>query len=440
MLFSMYIIKDRRARIATLIKNIKNEQEDLSIEKGRFNGFVYDIKLALKEFKYCCRDNRYDYVDEKLSRALTNIRDKVNGSDMKEVLEVLIYDLEEIETDLMLSAWYGSYSTISPRIIQTIMPNINNNNRPFTIFDAECKNGYLLKEAKDLNTNSTLYGLEVNNNMAQEAKEIADRIIKGELKGSRISNDAFDMVYCINHIKPQLDENMSGGSISKVEKMHIINMLKYLRVDGIMMIAIPFYRMHKDICSLLAKQLQHVSVIKGMGDDEDKGIIYIVGQKCKSREVNEEIYEMLRKCYNYNNVKYVHEVQLATFNLPNMSAEIDLFKGSILDTDELLNIVQTSGCLDSFFNRQKVKKIHENTIRPLLPFNVGQIGLVLTSGCLDGIIDEGDGHYHLVKGRVSKKKNVERTVSNGVVQETEVISNRVEINIMLPNGNYKTLA
>lgn len=440
MLFSMYIIKDRRIKIASLIKNIKDEQEDLSTEKGRLNGFIYDIKLALKEFRYTFDSNVLENYDSILNSFLRNIANSTTGEIMKQHLDVLSETLDSIETDRYSNASSGSYRVINQRIISSIMPHINNGTRPFTIFDPECKDGILLKEAKNINTNAVLYGLEEGNNFAEKAKESVDRIIKGKLKGTRISNDAFDMVYCVTHITTELQDNMSCGAISKVEKMHIINMLKYLRSNGVIMIAIPYYRMHKDICTMLSKQLTKVSVIKGMGDDEEKGILYIVGQKCKSKEIDEQIYESLRKCYNYNNVKYIHEVEISTFNLPNMAIDIDIFKGSVLDTNELLNIVQTSGCVDAFFERQKVKKIHENTIRPLLPFNVGQIGLVLTSGCLDGIIDEGDNHYHLVKGRVSKKTETERTTNNGVVEQTEVISNRVEINVILPNGDFKTLA
>jgi hypothetical protein len=436
----MYILKDRVNRIDILRKNIKDNQEDLDTEKGRFNGFVYDIKLAIKEFKYVTRDNRLEYLDAILSRALNNVAKTTIGEEMKDFLEALGNEFEDVDTLINLSTPYAGFNTINDRIISTLVPNINNSNRPFTVFDPMCLNGYLLRATKEFNKNAVLYGLEENNSQAQRAKEIADRVIKGTLRGSRISNDVFDMVYAVCHINTILEDNMSVGAVVKTEKTYIINMLKYLRNDGIAMITIPFYRLHKDICSMLAKQLTNVSIIKGMGDDEDRGFVYIIGQKRKSREEDIEIYETLRKCYNYNNVPYVHEVEINSFNLPNRSLDIDIFKGSVLDEDELLNIVQHSGCVDAFFDKQKVRKIHENTIQPLLPFNVGQIGLVLTSGCLDGVIDEGDGHYHLVKGRVSKKKDTERNVSDGVVEETEVISNRVEINVILPSGEFKTLA
>ena len=97
--------------------------------------------------------------------------------------------------------------------------------------------------------------------------------------------------------------------------------------------------------------------------------------------------------------------------------------------------------MDNFWKNQSIEKLSEAAKQPLLPFNIGQLGLVLTSGCLDGIIDEGDGHCHLIKGKVSKKSDIERNYNdNSEVEVQETISNRVEINVVLPNGEFKTLA
>ena len=45
--------------------------------------------------------------------------------------------------------------------------------------------------------------------------------------------------------------------------------------------------------------------------------------------------------------------------------------------------------MDSFW--EKSINIEKQSTRPLLPFNMGQIGLVLTSGCLDGVVEEYEG-------------------------------------------------
>ena len=89
---------------------------------------------------------------------------------------------------------------------------------------------------------------------------------------------------------------------------------------------------------------------------------------------------------------------------------------------------------------QKVEKLDETIKNPLLPFNIGQLGLVLTSGCLDGIVEEGDGYSHLIKGRVSKQTIEVETEKNNNIEITETTVNKVEINVLLPNGEFKVLA
>ena len=57
MLFCMYIIKDRKNKINNILKNIKVEQTDIVSEQGKINGLIYDIKLAIDEFKFITRQN-----------------------------------------------------------------------------------------------------------------------------------------------------------------------------------------------------------------------------------------------------------------------------------------------------------------------------------------------------------------------------------------------
>lgn len=52
---------------------------------------------------------------------------------------------------------------------------------------------------------------------------------------------------------------------------------------------------------------------------------------------------------------------------------------------------------------QKGEKLDENIKNHLISFNIGQLGLVLISGGLDGGVDEQDDFKHLIKVRVSNK-------------------------------------
>jgi hypothetical protein len=74
---------------------------------------------------------------------------------------------------------------------------------------------------------------------------------------------------------------------------------------------------------------------------------------------------------------------------------------------------------------------------PLLPFNMGQVGLVLTSGCLDGVIEEMEGINHVIKGMTTKVVSTNREdVDDNTIKCTETINNQVKINIFTADGKY----
>ena len=74
---------------------------------------------------------------------------------------------------------------------------------------------------------------------------------------------------------------------------------------------------------------------------------------------------------------------------------------------------------------------------PLLPFNIGQVGLVLTSGCLDGVIEEMEGINHVIKGMTTKVISTNREdLDDNKMRCTETINNQVKINIFTADGKY----
>lgn len=451
MFFAKYILKDRVLKLNGLNKNIKPEQEDIEIEKGRFYANLYDIRLALSE---CVCAYTRNTVYNLMLNAVTRENNALDSVTTAQQLKDSISQVIELFTDFDYTEYYAgdtSYSYRSLERIRTfdlealdpIIRELNKLNREITVFEPDCYEGdaftYLKGESNNPE-NLLTYGTEVSNNIVT-AKRYATKVAKGELKGSIISNNAFDLVIAKCSIGDTLAKNLSAGSsLSKLEKNYIMNMNKYLRPNGAILFVIPYYRMYKDICEHIAKYYENVRVFKSTGVFwEDRKYIYIYGQKSMTKEMDEAIYDRLRACFDPNNIQEFSKDIILNYRLPSSTITIDTFKGSILDMDELYDIVETSGILEEFFENQKVEKIGESTTRPLLPFNIGQLGLVLTSGCLDGIIDEGDGHYHLVKGKVSKKSETTREVSDGVLEESETISNRVEINVLLPNGEYKIL-
>lgn len=448
MFFAKYILKDRILKLNGLNKNIKPEQEDIEVEKGRYYSHLYDIRLALSECVCAYNRNRiYQSILNIVARECRSLDKVETAEELKESLMEVIGLFEDFDyTEYYSSDVTYSYRsleyirTIDVAALDPIIKEFNKLNRDITVFEPDCYEGDCFQYLSAGKENILTYGTEASGNIST-AKRYATKVVKGELKGSIISNNAFDFVIAKCAIADTLAKNLSSGSsVSKIEKNYIMNMNKYLRPYGAILFVIPYYRLHKDICEHIAKYYENVQIFKASGVYwEDKKYVYIYGQKSISKEMDEDIYDRLRACFDERNIPdFTDDINL-NYRLPSSTITIDTFKGSQLDMDELYDIVETSGVLDEFFESQKVEKIGESTTRPLLPFNIGQLGLVLTSGCLDGIIDEGDGHYHLVKGKVSKKSETTKEISDGVLEESETISNRVEINVLLPNGEYKVL-
>lgn len=441
MYFSMFIIKNAVLSLKKLAEKIKDSDTRLDDYKVKTYEQIINLKLGFNEYKYCTRNIYFNNVINRLDICMNTVKSCNNGVDMKTAIAMIIGDLDEIDYSQEDTINFVNYNMLDDKVIEKCTKAINNRNRKFNVFDCSCNNGLGFEAVKNATQYSICYGLEANPDVADEAKRYGDYIIKGVLTGSRISNNVFDFLINALPYNHTLERNMGVASLFKLEKDRLQSVYKYLNNEAVVLFEIPFFRMHKDICTHFARYYKNVQVMKSNDSDEiNKGLMYIFGQKDSKKNFDQNIYNKLRRCCDYSKVPEINEINLDNLNLSPSKLEVDLFKGSMIDKTELLNIAQNSGCLDNFFEKQKVVKIAEANIKPLLPFNIGQIGLVLTSGCLDGVIDEGDGHYHLVKGRVAKTEELVTSVSNGEKIEQVTHSNKVEINVFLPNGDFKTLA
>lgn len=331
---------------------------------------------------------------------------------------------------------FNESEELTPNDCRTIMDSIVAN-RNFNIFSTRAKNGYTLKELKELSQGkATAYGLEESDALFNSAKANCDRVIKGTLFGSRISNDVFDVMYLTPKISWNYSFTETGSLAEKSEKHMLRNSIKHLRKDGLFIYCIPYFRLTKDISLLISKLLDNVQVIRRR--DSDYKQIIILGTKNITRDSKEEVYRYLCEL-EYMNIDYFIENK---YTLPSGGLkQPELFRGSVLDEDEIRGLIANSGLMNSFWKKNEIQNDKQST-RPLMPFNMGQIGLVLTSGCLDGTVKEFDGQYHAIKGMVTKIRHTDTNSDALSNEETsiETISNKVQINIMTPDGEFIELA
>lgn len=466
MIFSNFTIKNRLHKLETLTDKIKavnsekyNSDEnyknqidnELKNKKSDALKEIYDIKLSLEETMFILL-NGSCYINKSLLKHCKNLIKNISKIDNLEELKNELLDLisdfkEDFEFDdtsckFGLNSDFKDPPPLSKASMQPILDIVSKSQKKeINIFEANCRDGNSLRRFKECNSNCLTYGIEQHQHLVSEAKKYNTVIKKGVLLGSRISNHVFDIVLAKAPISLNLNDNLTmGGFVSRTERNYL-DTFRYAQKDNsIILLSIPYFRLNQEMCLAIAKQLKNIKIFKAPSPFfEENKLVYIYGQKCSGVSFELDDYNTLRAVVDIDSIVDVDidEIKL-DFTLPYPIGKIELFKGSEIDLDELYEIVDKSPLFNEMLKSQEVKKIGQDTVRPLLPFNIGQVGLVLTSGCLDGVIEEEDG-VHLVKGQVVKDSTIVSEREGNIVTSSETIGNKVELTVLLPDGTIKKL-
>lgn len=302
-----------------------------------------------------------------------------------------------------------------------------------------CAYGEELLEFKKANPQVNIYAVSPYNSsrLSREENELFNRFLLGGLKGIKSDNAAFDVVV----VTPTISVTRYEDEVFlPEEKVCFDRGFSWLRRGGVMIYAIPDFCITKSVATSLAKNLEDIHVFRDPVLTAHNTVI-VVGRKKESifRDLDAEAFARLRNVFL--KPELTEEPQANTYTLPKTPISIQKFRGGVLDDAQMAVLMESSVAMRDFWKEQKVEKLSENSAHPLLPFNVGQLGLVLTSGCLDGIIEEPNNCSHVVKGRVVKMVDTDREFNeDGTrVQISSTTSNRVEISMFLPDGTFKCL-
>jgi hypothetical protein len=414
------------------IEKIKDKIND-AVDKLSFQ--LKDIRLST-EFKSVYDGHKQIY--NVIRGSLKTYESLEQIISLKPFVDMIMID--EIENtrlyDMIKAADHYYYDSLdsydmSADYLSHIYRSIKNTNG-LNIFAPNCFNGLTVsrfaKEKDKTFGNSTNY--------ISRAKELMTRVIKGELKGSHITNNYFDIVFLVPKVTYKLNTDPFGKIAEPNEKVFIKNCVKYCRQDGLLIMTLPATRVDASFAFYLSKVLSDNTIIVKEPNSRLERIT-IIGQKHITQKSKPELYEKL-KYINYDNIPEAESI-IPTFDIPMAELTLDFFRGSTLDTDDILEATQ-SNLINSFLDSQTQPLVVKDQ-SPLLPFNIGQVGLVLTSGCLDGVVEEVDGVYHVIKGMTTKLTTTQTEVSetDNKVKSTETISNQVKINVFTANGEFISL-
>lgn len=300
------------------------------------------------------------------------------------------------------------------------------------LLDPCCGCGQALRQLAQGN-NCFTYGVELDEHRAQQAQSRLHRVGFGSFFHSRISHEAFHLLF-LN--PPYLSVLNAGGGRSRHEKRFLIESMCHLVYGGLLLYVVPYYRLTPDICRILSDNFSDLTVWRfSDGEFQRFKQVVVMGLR-KHRETDADAGQQLeQQAVSPEAIPPLSALPGHRYAVPATACSVATFKGEKFNEKELEQQLRRS---DSFAQMMARSALDSGVKRPLLPLSIGQIGLIGGSGLINGLID--CDHPHIIKGRVVKVVRTEReerhnaagTHTGSEVKET--ITNKMIFNVLTPNG------
>jgi len=420
--------KSKACEIYADLQNYRNKTADaiktavLSLQEMELTelaGYSIELGQSIKNFNIMTPDYG------KLCSALTGYLSELPVSDAKTTNAAVI-------GRLMNNVKMGYYPTESKHI-EHIMRGIKFPERvTANLLDPCCGCGLALRTlAHDRNCQT--YGIELDRHRAEEALTRLNRVGFGSYFHSRVSHEAFHLML-LN--PPYLSVMKEGGGNTRAEKRFLVDSICHLMYGGLLLYIIPYYRLTADICRVLCDNFDDLTVWKFTGGEFKRfRQIAVMGIRRKRRDGSEFAQSLASRAFEPDRIPELTALPENRYMLPAAAKKVEIFKGAEFNIAELAEQLKKS---DSFSKLFEKNKTDSSMKRPLLPLNIGQIGLIGGSGLINGLVECGTPH--IIKGRIIKENNIraeENTNSRGEVTSTtlfETRSNKMIFNILTPDG------
>ena len=301
------------------------------------------------------------------------------------------------------------------------------------VLDPCCGCGKALRQIAD-GHNCYAYGIELDELRAEEAQNRLHRVGIGSYFYSRISREAFHLMF-LN--PPYLSVLREGGGKTRYEKRFLIETIERLMPGGVLIYVIPYYRLTADICRVLSDNYADIGVWR-FTDDEFRKFkqVAVIGTRKKRSEDAKTAAWLESLSYACADIPLITEIEENRYAVPGTPKSVEIFKGERFNEKELERQLTRSDSIRRMMNAKS--ELDRGTKHPLLPLSIGQIGLVGGSGMINGLIECDTPH--IIKGRIVKVKNTEREElfssygEHTGAEVRETVSNKMIFNVLTPQG------
>jgi len=301
------------------------------------------------------------------------------------------------------------------------------------VFDPCCGEGtavsYLVEGA-----NANTYGIEPDRYRAEQAKEKLDNVLHCGYEDARMSNKAFSCTFLNPPYDWQSEDSDEAGH-ERTEKAFLRGTIKYLTPNGILVYIVPQPRVTEDIAKILSYRFDAFYGYRFPdGEYERFKQLVLFGRRKPKNYLDDESLRMLSAIPHVEFAEIPH-LEDPLYDVPG-SPEVKLFRSNLIDEVELEKDLKSSALWQKLNQNSRGNK--DGVGRPPLPLHTGHLGLLLASGCLDGMVGEGEDR-HIVRGKVEKVTHTEQEYQGDVLIERDVEKYRVSIKVLTQDGEIRNL-
>ena len=242
------------------------------------------------------------------------------------------------------------------------------------------------------------YGVELDAERARIASAKGTETIQGNTFEAIVKPESFSLLY----LNPPYDSEIGTIANRRMEAVFLEHTYRWLRIDGVLILAIPFERLH-DCAGLLSSHFAALRVFRMTDPDSVQyRQIAVFGVR---REIQGSAVESNRRQLEgfglYGSLVRLPELQPGAcppYSVPPSGEVAMSYRG--LPYDLLEDLLPQSSAW-----RQVAPLLmpHDDvaTGRPITPLHGGHVGLLCTAGLLNGVFGEGE-HRHIARWRSVK--------------------------------------
>lgn len=418
-------LKMLKTSLTLLKKRLVDKHNDF--QRMQTKDLYVDVMLILKEIEW-------QSLSQDFFMAFSALENEIQKVDTLTTSEMLKESIEMVER--ILSIGIVTDNACRVRITRSFLSYYNDFNREETISSRNALNDFatsrqlnvlffeptyeLLKLKKDLNQKQ-IYAIYNTLSQTNDREKMIKNIAYGVGLNSNISNGVFDVIY-ISMDSPIFYTPVGiHSTIPNIESVTLGTVNRYLRKGGVLSLIIPYTRLLGEFCKYLAKnftQFQH-RLLEGI-------MIELTCVKKEDHVIETDDYMLLRNIYKH----LLSTTVFTPYHMPHDYKPVTSFRGNRITDDILEQFLEESTCFNEMIDScAKIENFYDH--EPLMPFNIGQLGIIISCGCADGVIQEDENNCHLIKGK-NKRVVTTRVDENDV--ETTITSHCVSIKALTPTG------